>query len=73
MHRELQQFGWAEWLVIGGFTLFIGVIWLIDKWMEFEGIRIAPAPHIGMNEPTTIQALVAAEADKQQEQAGAQK
>lgn len=72
-HRQIMRFGFIEWLVIGGVSLFVLIVFLFDLFLEEQGFRITPAPHIGMNEPTTIQALVAHEADKQQEQAGAPK
>ena len=73
MHRQIMEFGWIELLVIGGGIAFLGIVYIFDKWMEEEGIRIVPAPHIGYDQPTSLQGKIAAEADKQQEQVGDKK
>lgn len=58
------------WLIIAGGAVIGWIIWRIDKWRLEAGYRVEPAPHIGLNAPTTIQQKVAAEADKQNKQAG---
>lgn len=67
-HRE--GFAASDWAIIAVGTLFLIAVYGIDQWRLHAGYRVEPAPYVGMNEPTTLQAKVAHEADKQQEQAG---
>lgn len=72
-HRQITDFGVFDWAVIGGMSLFVVLIFMLDIFLERQGFRIEPAPHIGLNEPTTIQGRIAAEANKQHEHAGEMK
>ena len=53
------------WITVILFSVFILLIWLIDEWRLEAGYRVEPAPHSGVNEPTSIQEDVAHHADKQ--------
>lgn len=68
-HREILSYGWMDWLVIIGFAIFVGLIWLLDAWREWAGYRVEPAPYIGCEEPTTLQQSIGKAAEKQTRQA----
>lgn len=69
-HREAMNGDLTVWSVLLLGIVFLAIIWRIDQWRLEAGYSVEPAPYVGMNEPTTIQAKVLHEADKQDKQQG---